>query len=160
MESSSQSRAGDIVGHIFVILVTIANLVLITRFHEYIAWYTIEPGGGITRLPLLTDAYFVWLPIPVAASFLAIAVYVILIFYDRFWFHASAHVVLSVFGVVIVLSLISIYPFDFSVIPDATAASVVPMLVTGFFTFMAFFYGITALVLSARLIGRYILNRG
>jgi hypothetical protein len=47
--------------------------------------------------------------------------------------------------------LLVIFPFDFSVIPNASAADVVPKALTGFLIFMAAFYGITALILLVRL---------
>ena len=39
MESSPQSRS-EIGSHLAIIFVTVANLIFITFFHPYIAWYT------------------------------------------------------------------------------------------------------------------------
>jgi hypothetical protein len=140
---------------IAIILVTVANLIIITSFHEYIAWYAREPDGGFTRLPVLTDAYFDWLPIPVFASILAIVAYSVMIIYDRYWFRTIAQVVVQIVGVAVVVSLLSIFPFDFSVIPNATAADVAPTVLTLFLIFMAVVYGVSALVLFVRLVVRY-----
>jgi len=154
MESSRGSSAGDIASHIAMISVTVANLIVLTLLYEYIAWYTFEPDGGVTRLWLLTDDFFTWRPIPIAASILAIAAYGVMIFYNRYWFRMTAQILLSTIGVVVVLTLVSIFPFDFSVIPNATAVDVVPRLVTLFLLLMAIVYGSTALILSARLVRR------
>ena len=154
MESSPQNR-GDIAGHIAIIVVTVANLIIITSFHEYIAWYTREPDGGFTRLPVLTDAYFNWLPIPVLVSILAIVAYSVMIIYDRYWFRTIAQVVVQIVGIAVVLSLLSIFPFDFSAIPDATVVDVAPTVVTVFLIFMAVVYGVSALVMFVRLVIRY-----
>ena len=154
MESSPQSRS-DIGSHIAMILVTAANLIIITSFHEYIAWYTREPDGSVTRLPVLTNDYFIWLPIPVLASILAIVAYAVMIICDRFWFRMTAQIVVIIIGVAVVVSLLSIFPFDFSVIPNATAVAVVPTVVTAFLILMAVVYGVSALVLFLRLIRSY-----
>ena len=152
MESSPRSRAGEIASHISMIVVTAANLILLTLLYEYIAWYTIEPDGSVTRLWMLTDDFFNWRPIPIAASILAIAAYGVMIIYNKYWFRMTAQIVLHVIGIAVVLSLVSIFPFDFSVIPNATAVDVVPTLVTVFLLLMAIVYGSTALVLFARLV--------
>ena len=131
---------------------TVANLIFITFFHKYIAWYTTEPDGSVTRLSMLTDDYFTWLPIPITASILAIVAYGAMIIYDRYWFPMIAQIVVHIIGIAVVVSLVSIFPFDFSVIPNATAVDIVPRVVTAFLVLMAVVYGSTALVLFARLV--------
>ena len=69
-----------------------------------------------------------------------------MIIYDGYWFRQIALTSLSVIGIIVTSSLVSIFPFDFSVIPKANAARVVPKLVRVFFIFMPVFYGGTALV--------------
>ena len=147
MELSYQIRTGQIISDIFVILVTAANLIFLTRFHKYIAWYTTESDRSVTRLSMLTDDYFIWLRIPVTASILIILANVAMIIYDGYWFREIAWIIFSIIGIVVTVSLVSIFPFDFSVIPNASAARVVPKLVRVFFILMAVFYGGTALVL-------------
>jgi len=129
-----------------MIFVTVASLIFFTFFHKYIAWYTTEPDGSVTRLSMLTDDYFIWLPIPIAASILAIVAFTVMIIYDKYWFRMTAEIILYIIGIAVVVSLVSIFPFDFSVIPNATAVDVVPKVVTVFLIFMAVFYGVTALV--------------
>jgi hypothetical protein len=153
MESSPGSRAGEIASHLSMILVSVASLVFFAFFHEYIAWYTTAPDGSITRLSILTDDYFRWLPIPTVAAILAILAYAIMIFYDADWYQMAAPMLLSVVGIVVDVSLLSIFPFDFSVIPSATAAEVLPKVITGFFIFLASVYGISAIVMFVRLMG-------
>ena len=151
MESSPQSKSNEVSSHIAIILVTVANLILIIFFHEYIAWYTIEPGRNVTRLSILTDDYFVWLPIPIAASILAIVAYTMIIVYDNYRFRTAAQIIVNSIGIAVVVSLLSIFPFDFSVIPNATAVDVVPTVVTVFLILQAVFYGIAGLVLFVKL---------
>ncbi len=151
MELSPRSRTGEIGSHISMIFVTVAQLIFITFFHKYIAWYTTEPDGSVTRLSMLTSDYFIWLPIPIIASILAIAAFTVMIFYDNERFRMTAHIIIFIVGIVVSVSLVVIFPFDFSVIPNATAVDVVPIVVTVFFILLAVFYGVTALVQFVKL---------
>ncbi len=151
MELSRRNRTGEIGSDIFIIFVTVANLIFFTFFHKYIAWYTTELDGSVTRLSMLTDDYFIWLPIPITASILVIVANTVMIIYDRYWFRQTAWIIFCIIGIAVVVSLVSIFPFDFSVIPNATAVDVVPIVVTVLLILMAVFYGITALVLFVKL---------
>jgi hypothetical protein len=151
MESSPRSRANEITSDISIIFVTVAQLIFFTFFHKYIAWYTTQPDGSITRLSMLTDEYFIWLPIPITASILVIVASIAMIIYDNYRFRQTAWIIFCIIGITAAVSLVSIFPFDFSVIPNATAVDVVPIVVTGFFILLAVFYGITALVLFVKL---------
>ncbi len=141
MESSPRPKSGETASNIFMILVTLVQIIFFTSYHEYIAWPITAADGSVTRLSMLTDAYFTWLPIPVVASILAILVHIIFIFYDNDRFRVPAEIILYISGITVTVSLVSIFPFDFSVIPNATVANIVPTLVTAFFIFMAIFYG-------------------
>jgi hypothetical protein len=66
----------------------------------------------------------------------------------------TAEIIVIISGVAVATSLVSIFPFDFSVIPNATAVDVVPIVVRVFFILLAVFYGATALVMFVKL-GRY-----
>ena len=152
MESSPRSRTGEIGSHISMIFVTVANLIFFTFFHKYIAWYTTEPDGSVTRLSMLTDDYFIWLPIPITASIVAIVAYTLMIIYGRYWFRTIAQIIVISIGIAVVGSLLYIFPFDFSAIPNATAVEVVPIVVTVLLILMAVVYGVSVLVLSVRLV--------
>ena len=154
MESSSRNRSGEMGSHIFMVLVTVANLVFFTSFHKYIAWHTTEPDGSVTRLSMLTDGYFTWLPIAITASIIAIVAFTTMIFYDNQRFRMTAEIIVIITGVAVATSLVSIFPFDFSVIPNANAVDVVPIVVRVFFILLTVFYGAAALVMFVKL-GRY-----
>ena len=147
MDDSSGGRCGDIASDIMIILVTVIQLIFFVFFYEYIAWYTTGADGSVTRISLLTDAYSSWLPFPIAASIIVIVASVVMIVYDRYWFRQSAWILFSIMGMSVVLSLLTIFPFDFAAIPNATAAKIVPTAVTVLLILMAVFYGISALVL-------------
>jgi hypothetical protein len=136
-----------------VVFVTVAQLIFFAFFHQYIAWYITEPDGSVTRLSMLTDDYFTWLPFPITASIVVIVASIVMIIYDRYWFRQTAWILFCLMGIAVCVSLVTIFPFDFSVIPNAAAVDVVPKVVTGFFILMAVFYGIVALVMFVQLLG-------
>jgi hypothetical protein len=74
-----------------------------------------------------------------------------MIIYDRYWFRQTAWIIFCIIGLTVAVSLVSIFPFDFSVIPNATAVDVVPKVVRAFFVLLAVFYGVTALVMFVKL---------
>ncbi|MFC1970733.1 hypothetical protein ACFLV0_02185 [Chloroflexota bacterium] len=61
-------------------------------------------------------------------------------------------IVLNVIGAVVVANLVSIFPFDFSVIPNATAADMVSVAVTIFLIIIAIALGVGVLVRLIKLI--------
>jgi hypothetical protein len=150
MAASRQRRSGEVSGHISIILVTLAQLIFFTRFHGYIAWPTTAPDGIVTRLSMLTDAYFTWLPIMITASVIVIITSIVMIANANDRLRRTGEIAFSLIGIVVSVSLVSIFPFDFSVIPNAATAEVVPIAVTGFFIFLPVFYGLSALVMFLR----------
>lgn len=151
MESSSESRCGVTAENVFIILITAAQLIFLTRFHRYIAWPTREPDGSVSRLSMLTDDYFTWLPFPIMASIVVIVVSIVMIVYHRTWFRQAAWIGFCIIGIAVTVSLLIIFPFDFSVIPNATAVKVVPTALTVFLVLWALMYGVVALVQLGRL---------
>jgi hypothetical protein len=104
---------------------------------------------------MLTDEYFIWLPIAITASILAIVAYTVMIFYDKYRFRMTINLLGFIIGIAVVVSLVSIFPFDFSVIPHATAATVVPIVVRAILVLQTIFYVIVALYTFVKL-RRYI----
>jgi hypothetical protein len=151
MELTPRIRTGETASHISIILVTLAQFIFFTFFHKYIAWYTTESDGSVTRLSMLTDDYFIWLPIMITASSLVILASIAMIIYNNSRFRKTAEISFNIIGIVVSVSLVSIFPFDFSVIPNTTAVNVVPIGVTVFFILLSVFYGVTALIMFLRL---------
>ena len=127
MGASRRVRSGETSSDIFIILVTAANLIFLAFFHKYMAWHTTAPDGSAVRLSMLTDDYFTWLPIPITASILIIIANIIMIAYAREWFRQAAWIGFCLIGIAVTVSLVSIFPFDFSVIPNTTVVDVVPI---------------------------------
>jgi uncharacterized membrane protein len=148
----TRSRAGRIAGYSAAITWNVVLLVFFSFFHQYIAWYNVEPGGSVTRLSMLTSDYFIWLPILVSALVISIAANIVMIIYDRYWFQEIIQITLLTIDVVVVASLVSIFPFDFNVIPNATAVGIVPVAVTIFLIVVAVGLGVGAMVKFIKLI--------
>lgn len=148
----TRAKAGRIAGYSASIFWNVVLLVFFSFFHQYIAWYHVEPDGSVARLSMLTSDYFSWLPILVTALVISVAGNILLIIYDRYWFREILQIILTVIGVVVVVNLISIFPFDFSVIPNATAVDIVPVAVTIVLIVIAVGLGVGALVQFIKLI--------
>jgi uncharacterized membrane protein len=148
----TRTRAGRIAGYSAAIFFNVVFLIFFSFFHRYIAWYEAEPGGGITRFPLLTGAYFTWLPTLVTALAISIAAHIVLIAYDRYWLREIVHIVLGAIGAGVVAKLIAIFPFNFTVIPNPTAADIMPVAVTIVLVIIAVGLGIGALVRLIKLL--------
>jgi hypothetical protein len=147
MGSSAPSRTEEIGGDLAVVFVTIAQLIFFAFFHRYISWPVTQPDGTVTRLSMLTDGYFTWLPFPITASILVVVVTAIMIIVNRYWFRQATWILFCILGIMVTSSLLVIFPFDFSVLPNARAVEVVPTAVRVFFILLAVFYGVTALVM-------------
>lgn len=145
-DSSRRPRADSIAGYSVVISFNVALLIFFSFFHRYVAWYSTDPDGTITRLPLLTADYFTFLPILVAAFLITIIAYIVLITYDPYWLRETLQIALAVIGIVVITNLLLIFPFDFSVIPDNYVANIMPGVATAIFVLIAVGLGVGALV--------------
>jgi uncharacterized membrane protein len=148
----TRTRAGRVAGYGAAIFFNVVFIIFFSFFHRYIAWYHAEPDGGVTRLPLLTGDYFIWLPVLVTALVISIAAYIVLIVYDRYWLREVIQITLNAIGAAVVAKLIAIFPFDFSAIPNPTAADIMPMAVTIVLVIIAVGLGIGALVRLIKLL--------
>jgi len=93
----------------------------------------------------------------ITASIIVIIASVAMIVYDNHRFRKTAEISFNIIGIAVAVSLVCIFPFDFNVIPNATAVHVVPTVVTVFFILLAVFYAVTALAMFIRL-KRYIVK--
>ena len=147
MESSSGGRCSEIGSDLAVIFITVVQLVFLTRFYQVIAWSTTQADGSVTRVSLLTADYFTWLPFPVVASIVVIVALIATMIFPRYWFRQATWIAFCLIGITVTLSLLIIFPFDFSVIPNATAADIVPKALTVFLILWALMYAVAALLL-------------
>ncbi len=145
------SRGTRVAGYSIAIVFNVLLLVFFALFHRYIAFYYSDPGGGIIRVPILTEAYFTFLPILAAALVIAIAAYVVLIIYERYPLREIIQIGLAAIGVAVMVNLIAIFPFDFSGLPNDYVAGMMPSVMTIIFVVVAVALGISALVRFVKL---------
>ncbi len=130
--------------------------IFLSFFYKYIAWYHTEADGSVTRLPVLTGEYLSWLPILIIALILSVAANIFFIIYDKYWLRETIQIILSIVGMAVVIALVSIFPFDFSVIPNSTAVDIVPILLTIVLILTAIGLGVGVIVRFIKLISNAI----
>ena len=109
----SKGRAGRIISSSFAIAWSGAVLLFFLFFNSYIAFYH-QQGTIWFREPILTSAFYTWLPIVSTALILTILGHVLLLAVDNFVLRESTLTILDVFSVISFGALFVIFPFDFS----------------------------------------------
>jgi uncharacterized membrane protein len=142
----TRTRTGRIIGYSFAIFWNIILIIFFTLFYEYVAWYSVGDDGGLVISPLLTPDFLLWMPILITSLSICIVANIILIVYDRYWFREAVQILLEIIGMAVVIYLVTIFPFDFSVVPNAVAADILPPLTKGVLIFVAVAFGVSALV--------------
>ena len=120
-----RKREGRIAESSFTIAWSIILLIFFNFFHQYVAYYHSETVGGVTvwtKDPFFTQDINLWLPILTATLILTIIGHVTLIIFDRYALREIIKIVLGALGLATVATLLAVFPFDFSVIPNAAAA--------------------------------------
>jgi uncharacterized membrane protein len=150
------TRGGRITSSSFAIAWSFALLIFFNFFNQYLAYYHLEKIDSVTRWVrypvLITVDFNTWLPFLTTALVLSIIGHIILIIFDKYILRETILIVLNLFGIAVVSALLSIFPFDFSLIPNTTVASVLPVIITVVLICIAVGIGIAALVSFIRLI--------
>ncbi len=126
-------RGGRITASAFAIAWSIVLLIFFNFFNQYVAYYHSETVGNVTtwtRQPFFTEDINLWLPILTTALIMAVIGHVILIIFDKYILREVIHIVIDAFGFATVVTLLSVFPFDFSVLPNNTVADATHMGVT------------------------------
>ncbi|HXZ30068.1 MAG TPA: DUF4870 domain-containing protein [Dehalococcoidia bacterium] len=150
-----QSRSGRIVASAFAIAWSIVLLIFFNFFNQYVAYYHSRTVGGVTiwtRYPFFTKDINLWLPILTATLIISIIGHIILIILDRYTLREIIRIVIDAFALWTVTTLLSVFPFDFSVIPDPAAADATYLGVRIFLIFISVGIGIGVLVRVIKLI--------
>jgi uncharacterized membrane protein len=119
-------REGRITASAFAIAWSIILLVVFNFLHQYIAYYHGTSAGGIvtwTRDPFFTSDINLWLPILNTALAIAIIGHIIKMIVDKNLLNQAIHIIIDGFGMAAVITLLVVFPFDFSVIPNEAAAA-------------------------------------
>ncbi|UCD09498.1 MAG: hypothetical protein JSU79_02330 [Dehalococcoidales bacterium] len=132
-EYFTRKRGGRIASSAFTIAFSIAVLIFFNYFNDYVAYYSSDTVDGVvtwTRAPFFTDDINLWLPILTTALVVSIIGHAIMIIFDRYILHEVIRIVIDIFALASVIILVTIFPFDFYVIPSASIAEGVELGVT------------------------------
>jgi len=155
IDAHFKGRSGRITASAFAIAWSIALLIFFNFFNQYVAYYHSETVGGITtwiRYPFFTEDINLWLPILTAALIISIIGHIILIIFDRYILREMIHIIINAFSLWTILTLLTVFPFDFSVIPNPAAADATYLGVRIFLIFISIGVGIAILVRVIKLI--------
>jgi uncharacterized membrane protein len=122
---SMRAKAARVTGSAFAIAWSAALLIFFTFFSQYIAYYQPLEIGNVTQWQmhsLVTSGFSLWLPLLTATLILSIIGHAILIAFDKYILRQLIEMILAIFGIATVVNLLVIFPFNFSVIPNADVA--------------------------------------
>jgi hypothetical protein len=125
VEEAARDRNARITGYSFAIAWSIVLIIFFNFFNRYIAYYeydTVTSSWSI--FPFITEGFNAWLPVLNASLLITIIGNVILIINDSFYFSNITNIVMHAFGIASVSTLLSLFPFDFSVVPDINLNSI------------------------------------
>jgi uncharacterized membrane protein len=148
-------REGRITASAFAIAWSVILLVVFNFFHQYIAFYTYHAASSTwTWDSFFTSDIGLWLPILNTALAICIIGNIVLMIIDGNIVRRSIHVIITGFGLASVLTLLVVYPFDFStnIIPNATAASTTDLVVRIVLICIAVGFGIALLARIIKLL--------
>jgi hypothetical protein len=149
------TRGGRITSSVATIVWSTVFLVFFNFFSKYFAIYSREVVDGVTRwsiYPMLTQDLSQVLPILNITLILSIVGHSVAIALDKYLARQIILIVLSVLGMITVLTFLRVFPFDFSMIPHAGAAAVIPTVAVVIMILITVGLGISALVRFIRLI--------
>jgi len=155
VDAHFRSRSGRIVASAFAIAWSIVLLIFFNFFNRYVAYYHSETIDGVTtwiRYPFFTEDVNLWLPILTTTLIITIIGHIILLILDRYILREMIHIVINAFSLWTVLTLLSVFPFEFGVIPNPTAADATYLGVRIFLIFISVGIGIAILVGVIKLI--------
>lgn len=122
------TRGGRITGYSFAIMWSVIFFVFFNFYQSYIAYYHYD--GIWHRYSLLTESFSQWLPIVSVALVASIIGSILLIIYDGYFFRQIIRIVLNLFGLTAIISLLTIFPFDFTVFPRDLTGILNPIVIT------------------------------
>jgi hypothetical protein len=146
-----ETRGGRITGYAFSIFFGTLFLVFLYYYSQYIAFYN-NVDGTWARYPMLTEDFNRWLPIAVTALLASIIGNIILIIYDGYFFRQVIQIIMDMFGLAAVISLLVIFPFDFSVMPGNDLTGILNPIVTVVLIIICIGIGIGILVRFIKMI--------
>ena len=152
-EYFTKKRSGRVVASAFTIAFGIALLIFFNYFNDYVAYYSSDTVDGVvmwTRAPFFTEDINLWLPILTTALVVSIIGHSVMIIFDRYILREVLQLVIDAFSLASVLTLVIVFPLDFSVIPSSSVAEGVDLGVTVILICVCVGIGIGILVRSIK----------
>ncbi len=118
MTKTPRIRTKRITTNIIAIVWSIGTLIFFNFFRDYIAFFY----DGI-REPLITPEFAKWLWIHNPLLVLLLIRHTISLVFERYEFRESVLIFLAFLGVASTATLLSLFPFDFSILPSTGAAN-------------------------------------
>jgi hypothetical protein len=119
-------RAGIITGSAFAIAFSIVLIIFFNFFNDYAAYYNADTVNGVvvwSHTSFFTDEISLWLPVLNTALAVSILGHIIIIIFAGDILRRIIRFVIDLFALASVITLVSVYPLDFSVIPDTAIAA-------------------------------------
>lgn len=152
---STSQRNARMAGSAFAIAWGVVLLIFFNFYNQYIAWYEPVHSGGSTQWQmhtLVTSDFAIWLPVVTATLVISIIGHAVAITFDRYALRQTIRTILDALSAVSVITLLVIFPFDFSVLPSTAAADGTTFGLTIALICIAVICGISALVNLVQLI--------
>ncbi len=132
-EYFTKKRGGRVAASAFTIAFNIAVLIFFNYFHDYVAYYSSDKVNGVvtwTRAPFFTDDISLWLPVLTTALMVSIIGHSVMIIFDKYILREVLQLIIDAFSLASAITLVIVFPFDFSVIPNDSIAVGVEIGVT------------------------------
>ena len=108
-------RNARIAGYSAAIAWGLILIIFFNFFNRYIAFYSYDAALKTwSYTPMLTENFGAWLPIFNVSMIVAIIGNIILILNDSFYFSNVTNIVMNIFGISSVVTLLTLFPFDFT----------------------------------------------
>lgn len=143
------ARSGRIASSTAAIAWSVVLLIFFTFFNQYIAYYQHETVDNVTQLirySLLTEDFNAVLPILTTTLALSIVGHIILLIFDKYLLREIILIVLNLFGIATVATFLSVFPFDFGVIPNTDITAILNVVVAAVLIVIIVGLGIGTLV--------------
>jgi uncharacterized membrane protein len=155
VDAHFKGRSGRITASAFAIAWSIVLLIFFNFFYQYVAYYHSETIDGVTtwvRYPFFTEDINLWLPILTTTLIITIVGHIIMIILDRYILREIINIFINAFALWTVLTLLTVFPFDFTVIPNPAAVHATYLGVKIFLIVISVGIGIAILVGVIKLI--------
>ena len=152
-EYFTKKRGGRVAASAFSIAFSIIMLIFFNYFNDYVAYYSSDTVNGVvtwTRAPFFNDDISLWLPILTTALVISIIGHSLMIIFDRYVLREVLQLIIDAFSLASTITLVTVFPFDFYVIPSTSIAEGVELGVTAMLIFVCVGIGIGILVRSIK----------